>query len=94
MYEAIMNNNQFQQYTDKLAKILKTKNDAYGNSFDKSLDADGLLVAKIRMGDKLNRFNNLIKHPEIKKNDEALADTVLDLAGYALLTYKYMKARK
>lgn len=86
-----MQNNRFKPYTDQLAEILLEKNQAYGDSFKKSLDKDGLLVAKIRIGDKVNRLNNLIKHPETNVNDEPLTDTLEDLAGYALLTMIYCK---
>lgn len=83
--------NPFLKYTNKLAATLKSKNDAYGSSFDKSLDADGLLVAKIRMGDKLNRISHLIKNKESSENNESLLDNLKDLAGYAVLTWKYLK---
>lgn len=83
--------NPYQKYTDHLATVLQAKNTAYGNSFAKSLDEDGLLVAKIRIGDKFNRLSHLIKHGELKENDESLADTLEDLAGYAILTWKYIK---
>lgn len=83
--------NPFLKYTNKLDATLKSKNDAYGSSFDKSLDADGLLVAKIRMGDKLNRISHLIKNKESSENNESLLDNLKDLAGYAVLTWKYLK---
>ena len=39
--------NKFLEYTNYLANVLQSKNDAYGNSFTKSVDEDGLLVLKI-----------------------------------------------
>lgn len=86
--------NPYQKYTDHLASVLQAKNNAYGSSFAKSLDEDGLLVAKIRIGDKFNRLSHLIKNKELKENDESLADTLEDLAGYAILTLKYIKENK
>lgn len=83
--------NPFKKYTDHLAETLQEKNDAYGDSFSKSLDEDGLLVLKIRLGDKLNRVSSLIKKGELKENDESLEDTLLDLAGYSILGLKYLK---
>ncbi|WP_297949655.1 nucleotide modification associated domain-containing protein [uncultured Lactobacillus sp.] len=83
--------NNFKTYTDKLADILQAKNQAYGDSFTKSLDEDGLLVLKIRLGDKFNRISSLIKRDELKENDESLEDTLLDLAGYSILGLKYLK---
>ena len=84
-------NNKFLEYTNYLANILQQKNLAYGDSFSKSLDEDGLLVLKIRLGDKFNRVSSLIKRDELKENDESLEDTLLDLAGYSILGLKYLK---
>ena len=83
--------NPFKNYTDHLAETLKEKNTAYGDSFTKSVDEDGLLVLKIRLGDKFNRVSSLIKKGELKENDESLADTLLDMAGYSILGLKYLK---
>lgn len=88
------NDNHFKKYTDHLADILQAKNDAYGDSFSKSLDEDGLLVLKIRLGDKFNRISSLIKKNELKENDESLEDTLLDLAGYSILGLKYLEEHK
>ena len=83
--------NPFKDYTNQLAEILQEKNHAYGDSFTKSVDEDGLLVLKIRLGDKFNRVSSLIKKGELKENDESLEDTLLDMAGYAILELKYLK---
>ena len=83
--------NQFLEYTNYLANVLQQKNLAYGDSFTKSVDEDGLLVLKIRLGDKFNRVSSLIKKGELKENDESLEDTLLDMAGYAILGLKYLK---
>lgn len=79
------------KYTDHLADILQAKNDAYGDSFTKSVDEDGLLVLKIRLGDKFNRISSLIKRDELKENDESLEDALLDMAGYSILGLKWLK---
>src|SRR5699024_10866424 len=49
-----VNNNviHFNSVTKNMVALYSRKNRDYGNSFDKSLDEDGLLVAKIRLGDK------------------------------------------
>ena len=86
--------NEFLKYTNHLADVLNQKNLAYGDSFSKSLDEDGLLVLKIRLGDKFNRISSLIKRDELKENDESLEDTLLDMAGYAILGLKYLKEHK
>ena len=86
--------NPFKDYTNHLAKILQEKNTAYGDSFTKSVDEDGLLVLKIRLGDKLNRVSSLIKKGELKENDESLEDTLLDIAGYGISALRYLHEHK
>lgn len=70
----------------------RKKNADYGNAFEKSMDEDGLLVAKIRIGDKIRRINSLIKNNgEGKVKDEKLEDTYLDLANYCVMTILWIR---
>lgn len=79
----------FELITAQMSDIYARKNEDYGNSFDESLDEDGLLVAKIRLGDKFRRFSQLIKNPaEVK--DESIRDTLIDNAVYSILTIMWM----
>lgn len=73
-----------------LHNTFKIKNHDYGNSFFDSIDEDGLVAAKVRIKDKVNRFSNLIKE-ENQVKDESLTDTLLDLANYAIMTAMYLK---
>lgn len=86
--------NSFKTYTDKLAATLEQKNQAYGDSFTKSIEKYGLLVIGIRLSDKYNRIEHLITNNELKENDESLKDTLLDTAGYAILGLKYLEEHK
>lgn len=83
--------NPFKDYTNQLADVLNQKNQAYGDSFTKSVDKFGKTVIAVRLSDKFNRICNLIKRGELKENDESLEDTLLDLAGYSILGLKYLK---
>lgn len=83
--------NPFKKYTDHLAETLQAKNAAYGDSFAKSVDDYGLRVIGIRLSDKYNRVKHLVNNSELKENDESLEDTLLDMAGYAILGLKYLK---
>lgn len=83
--------NPFKDYTNHLAKTLQEKNNAYGDSFTKSVDKYGLSVIGVRLSDKYNRIEHLITHNELKENDESLEDTLLDMAGYSILGLKYLK---
>lgn len=84
--------NPFKKYTDKLAEILQEKNDDYGDSFSRSVDKFGIIAAVVRLEDKFNRLENLTANGDKEKvKDESLADTALDISGYGLLLYKYLK---
>ena len=48
---------EFNKVTQEMTELYMRKNKDYDSSFDKSLDEYGLLVAQIRLGDKLNRFS-------------------------------------
>lgn len=86
------NHNPFKKYTDKLAETLQEKNDDYGDSFSVSVDKFGIIAAVVRLEDKFNRLENLTANGDKEKvKDESLADTALDISGYGLLLYKYLK---
>ena len=79
------------QMTDLYAR----KNRDYGNSFDKSMDKFGLVVAAIRIGDKVNRLQSLVaKRGEAEVKDESLADTFMDLACYSIMTMLWLRDKK
>lgn len=79
------------QMTDLYAR----KNRDYGNSFDRSMDKFGLVVAAIRIGDKVNRLQSLVaKRGEAEVKDESLADTFMDLACYSIMTMLWLHDKK
>lgn len=71
-----------------LEELYNRKNHDYGNSFDQQLDEDGLLVAKIRLTDKIKRFGKLINSDA--QVAESIKDTVVDLACYSIMTLMWM----
>ena len=93
-FEKTETSNPFKFYTDKLAATLQEKNQAYGDSFTKSVDKYGLSVIGVRLSDKFNRISELIKRDELKENDESLEDTLLDMAGYSILGLKWLNEHK
>ena len=77
---------------NKMTDLYARKNRDYGNSFDKSMDKFGLVVAAIRIGDKVNRLQSLVaKRGEAEVKDESLADTFMDLACYSIMTMMWMR---
>ena len=68
----------------ELGDLLIKKNTDYGNSFEKTLDKYGDVALALRLEDKLNRLETLLKRDKLVK-DESFEDTVRDMAGYCLL---------
>lgn len=76
-----------QRLCNQIHDLYLRKNSDYGNSFGDSLAEEGLAAARIRIGDKFNRFKQLSRNPKGQKvNDESLKDTLLDMANYCLMT--------
>lgn len=69
----------------ELAETLIKKNRDYGESFKILYDEYGDFSTEHRLTDKLNRFKTLNKQKNLVK-DESKDDTLLDIAGYSVLT--------
>lgn len=80
--------NRFEDITKRMVDTFRKKNHDYGNSFEQSLNEEGLAASRIRMGDKWNRYKTLSKKEssDIQVKDESIRDTLLDLANYAIMT--------
>ena len=76
--------------TKKMHSIFRKKNHDYGNSFEQSLNEEGLAASRIRIGDKWNRFKQLSKGAKAQVNDESLRDTLIDMANYAIMTVMWL----
>lgn len=70
------------------------KNHDYGDSFHQTFLEEGLAMARIRLGDKLARFNTLTKSGDQQVNDESIRDTLIDLANYAIMTVMELDDQK
>ena len=70
---------------EDLNEIYARKNHDYGDSFGKGDAEYGMVMAVIRLEDKLNRLKSLIKAEALVK-DESINDTLMDLANYAIMT--------
>lgn len=76
----------FEEITSQMNFVYRSKNNDYGNSFEDSLDDEGIVAARVRMSDKWNRFKHLSKTNNSLVKEESLKDTLLDLANYAIMT--------
>jgi hypothetical protein len=69
---------------------LEQKNDAYGNSYEKTFDKYGPVLLCARVDDKMSRYLTLSAAQiggldSVKEGDEKLEDTLKDVIGYASL---------
>ena len=81
--------NRFAGTCADMVKLYARKNHDYGNSFDKGMDNIGMAYGIGRLYDKMNRIITLSKvKAEVK--DESIADTLIDLACYAVMTYNFI----
>lgn len=69
-----------------LNNIYKAKNKDYGDSFGKGFAEYGLLMAIIRLEDKLNRIKALYKNGGQSVKGESLVDSLKDLSNYSIMT--------
>lgn len=72
---------------EMLNKVYEQKNKAYGNSFGDTYKDLGIISAVTRISDKFNRLKTLARNKDIDCNDESIADTILDMANYCIMTY-------
>lgn len=79
--------NRIRSACSELADLLVRKNHDYGDSFSQQYSKYGLMSALIRMDDKMRRLETLQQAESKAQVDESISDTLLDLAGYALLSY-------
>ncbi len=73
-----------------LVATLKRKNADYGNSFSNLFERIGMPYAYGHLAEKLERIWSLMNNDAQVKN-ESLADSLYDLAGYAILTLAHIK---
>jgi hypothetical protein len=85
---------EFQVLVGKMHDTYVRKNHDYGNSFDVSMDEEGLTAARIRLNDKWLRFKQLSKGEEALVKDESIRDTLLDMANYCIMTVMWMDRNK
>lgn len=76
----------FSALCDELESIYRKKNSDYGDSFGRTVEKYGKIAALTRIADKFNRLENLMLSHDAAKVEESLRDTLMDMAGYCLMT--------
>lgn len=77
---------QFRNIAKGLADLYERKNSDYGDSFGKTFQSLGIISAITRISDKYNRIVSLATNKEQKVKDEAIEDTLRDMASYCIMT--------
>mgnify|MGYP001186281789 CR=1 FL=1 len=77
---------------DEIKNLLLRKNHDYGNSFSKQYEKYGMVSGLIRLDDKMSRLDSLMKKEALV--DESVEDTVMDIAGYAVLLLIELRKKK
>lgn len=85
---------QFKDIVSKMTETFIAKNKDYGNSFDETLNDEGIVASRVRIADKFNRFKQLSKGQTAMVADESITDTLLDMANYAIMTVMWMDGKK
>lgn len=75
-----------QRRMDKQIATYRVKNIAYGDSFGKQFQKYGAISALVRISDKFQRFESLVLGAKNGVSDEALTDTLVDMANYCMMT--------
>lgn len=75
----------------EINKLYEQKNHDYGDSFHQTFVEEGMAMARIRLGDKFNRFKTLSRNGDQQVKDESIRDTLIDLANYAIMTVLEME---
>lgn len=80
----------------QLNQTYQEKNRDYGNSFSETYQKLGIISAVTRISDKTNRLISLAGKPEAERmvKDENIADTLRDMANYAVMTLMELEEAK
>ena len=70
---------------NQMHELYKRKNADYGSSTNATYELFGDVSYAVRINDKMNRINNLLKKEKVEVNDESVDDTIMDMANYCIL---------
>lgn len=78
-----------------IAGTVQKKNRDYGNSYEEMINKYGQVALMIRFQDKFGRLESIVlKGQEVEVSDEKVEDTLMDIAGYAILELARLKKLK
>ena len=94
---------QYLKLLDEMRELHLKKNAGYsGDNPDRwvnfrmaeNFGVSAFLGCLVRMSDKFNRVQNLVKNPRNEQVGEAITDTLMDLASYALISICLLQERE
>lgn len=80
-----LNVQEFRKIVEEMVETYKKKNLDYGDSFASSIEEWGPVAGLVRIQDKFNRAKNLLMSGRTPEVEESVADTLTDLANYAIM---------
>lgn len=88
--------NRHKEICDTIHDTYLQKNTAYGDSFHKLYEDLGIISAVTQITHKYNRLKTLAKdrNNNINIGDEAITDTLLDMANYCIMTVMEIEREK
>lgn len=75
----------FTEKVEDVVSIHAAKNKDYDGAFYKTMQKYGLVALCIRLSDKMDRLDSILKSGSIQVQDESIEDTLKDIAAYAIM---------
>ena len=77
-----------------MADTYERKNKDYGDSFGSTMGLYGVVAGAVRLHDKVQRMETLMRRGSQEVADESLSDTVRDLGTYAAMIWCWMEEER
>ena len=90
VHNGVFNVRSFESICCELIALHEKKNKDYGGSFDDTMRMFGPTALAIRLHDKVNRVISLVKNNKADVQDEAIEDTLKDIACYAIMGLEHL----
>lgn len=75
----------FAERVEEIISLHAAKNKDYDGAFYKTMSKWGMTALCIRLSDKMDRLESLVKSDKTEVQDESLEDTLKDIAAYAIM---------
>lgn len=90
VHDGVFNCRSFESICCELIALHERKNKDYGGAFDSTMRMFGPTALAIRLHDKVNRVISLVKNNKAEVQDEAIEDTLKDIACYAIMGLEHL----